>query len=472
MNKRFKKLTRTVFIFTFIFSWIFSGWPQIWKNPSFPSKMKKTNAAEYLNNPSFNGGTTGWTLSGFSYDSSYYQDTAGSIKIQSDIGRNKAATGNASQTIGTTINSSDTVLLSLYWSKQCVVEQCNTNIIQTDIEKSSTPGVWTTIWSDSSTPAAGSPTSWAGPSGLDVSSYFDESGSYNIRFYADVKNPNNGSAQSLAWFDNISLDVTPNNTLPVASSTSIDSGAASITLTENTTTNVVCAATVTDDDGFADIISVEAKLYRTGVGAGAADDTNNHYTLSGDANCIPSGGSGTTENYSCTFAVQFFAEPTDTGSIYAADDWTCQITPSDSEGAGTANSDTIEMDTTLALNVTATIAYGALGLGNNSGASPQTAVVTNTGNAIMDPQVSSAADMGCTGAGTIPVANQEYSVMTFTYGSGTDLSSTPTILNLTLPKPTSATPVTDDSFWGIGIPGTGVGGNCTGSNIFTAIAGS
>jgi len=472
MNKRFKKLTKTVFIFILIFSWIFSGWPQIWQNPSFPSKTERTSAAEYLNNSSFGGGATSWTLSGFNYDSSYYQDTAGSIKIQSEVGRNKSATGNASQTIGATINSSDTVLLSLYWSKQCVVEQCSRNIVQADIEKPSTPGVWTTIWSDDSTPVAGSPTSWAGPSGLDVSSYFDEGGSYNVRFYADIRNPNNGSAQSLAWFDNLSLDVTPNNTLPVASSTSVDSDAASITLTENTTTSVVCTATVTDDDGFADITSVEAKLYRTGVGAGAADDTNNHYTLSGDANCIPSGGSGTTENYSCTFAVQFFAEPTDIGSIYAADNWTCQITPSDSEGAGTANSDTIEMDTTLALNVTAEIAYGTLGLGNNSGASPQTAVVTNTGNAIMDPQVSSAADMGCTGAGTIPVANQEYSATTFTYGSGTDLSSTPTTLNLILPKPTSTTPVTDDCFWGIGIPGTGVGGSCTGSNTFTAIAGS
>jgi hypothetical protein len=30
MNSRFKKTLKTVFIFTLIFSWIFSGWPQVW----------------------------------------------------------------------------------------------------------------------------------------------------------------------------------------------------------------------------------------------------------------------------------------------------------------------------------------------------------------------------------------------------------------------------------------------------------
>ena len=461
-NKQIKKALKTVLVFTLIFSWIFSGWPQVWKSFEFPPKTERISAAEYLSNPSFSGGTTNWTLSVSTYDSSYYQDTAGSIKTQSAVGRNKSALGYASQTIGTTINSSDTVLLSLYWSKQCVVVQCASNIVQADIEKPSTPGVWTTIWSDSSAPAAGSPTSWTGPSSLDVSSYFDESGSYNIRFYADLKNPNNSSAQSLAWFDNVSLDVSPNNTLPIASSASIDGGAASITLTENITTNVVCTAIVTDGDGFANITSVEARLYETSQGAAGTADENHRYILAGDGNCVPSGGSGDTENYTCTFAVQFFANPAG---------WTCQVTPSDSGGSGTADSDTITMNTTLALNVTAAIAYGDMGLGTNSGASPQTVVVTNTGNAIMDPQVSSAAAMSCV-TGTIPVANQEYLATTFTYGSGTDLSGTATTLDLTLPKPTSTTFVTDNSYWGIGIPGTGVGGDCTGSVTFTAIAGS
>ena len=107
------------------------------------------------------------------------------------------------------------MLLSLYWSKQCVSSQCDKNIIQVDIEKPSGPDVWTTIWSDTSTPTIGDPTSWTGPSGLDVSSYFDENGSFNVRFYADLDNANDTNAQSLAWFDNVSLDFASNNTLPV-----------------------------------------------------------------------------------------------------------------------------------------------------------------------------------------------------------------------------------------------------------------
>ena len=469
MNKCFKKLTKTVFIVTLIFLWVFSGWLNVGQNLLLFLKIEKILAADTGVKTAGTATNTSWTsgwdttsLSGNDTNIATYSSLGTAVGTLSSFGLNVPVDAQSIDGIKVEIEARENnvtcdAYLSTYlsWNGGSSYTAAHRTPDGSDelptaftlFVEGGTSDIWGRTWSAS------------------------EFSDANFMVKIEGINEKDGKNVEIdyVW---ITVYYTPSsaNSLPVASSTSIDSGAASVTLTENTTTNVVCTATVTDDDGFADITSVEAKLYRTGVGAGAADDTNNHYTLSGDANCIPSDGSGTTENYSCTFAVQFYAEPTDAGSIHAADDWTCQITPSDSEGAGTANSDTIEMDTTLALNVTATIAYGTLGLGNNSGASPQTAVVTNTGNAIMDPQVSSAADMGCTGAGTIPVANQEYSATTFTYGSGTDLSSTPTTLNLTLPKPTSTTPVTDDSFWGIGIPGTGVGGNCTGSNTFTAIA--
>lgn len=34
-----------IFVFILIFSWIFSGWPQIWQNPSFPPEIQKAEAA-------------------------------------------------------------------------------------------------------------------------------------------------------------------------------------------------------------------------------------------------------------------------------------------------------------------------------------------------------------------------------------------------------------------------------------------
>lgn len=263
------------------------------------------------------------------------------------------------------------------------------------------------------------------------------------------------------------------NTPPVAASTSVNSGATDITLTENTTTVVTCTSTVTDADGFTDILSVEAKFFRTGVGESASDDDNNHYTVSGDSNCVPSNGSGTTEDYTCTIPVWFHADPTDTGT-YSTDDWTCQITPSDGQGAGTADTDTIEMDTLRALNVTASIDYGSLDPGSDSESTNQQTTVTNTGNSAIDIELSGAAmctDFPTCSAYVLGVANQEYSLTTFTYGGGTDLSITPTAVNISISKPTD-NPSNQTSFvyWGIGIPLATYVGLYTGQNVFTAIS--
>lgn len=51
MNKRFKKTLKTIFVFTLVFSWIFSGWPQIWNNPPFPPEIQETKAADATNSP-------------------------------------------------------------------------------------------------------------------------------------------------------------------------------------------------------------------------------------------------------------------------------------------------------------------------------------------------------------------------------------------------------------------------------------
>lgn len=40
-----KKALKFIIVFLIIFGWIFSGWPQIWRNPSIPSKIKEAQAA-------------------------------------------------------------------------------------------------------------------------------------------------------------------------------------------------------------------------------------------------------------------------------------------------------------------------------------------------------------------------------------------------------------------------------------------
>ncbi|HEX8923644.1 MAG TPA: hypothetical protein VF828_02840 [Patescibacteria group bacterium] len=170
-------------------------------------------AANLLTNPSFTGGSTGWTLSSSTYDASYYQNSIGSLKTVAS-GKNTAVTGTAEQTLGTSIEAGSTVRLTLYWSKMCVTSVCKTNTIRTEIALPSAPTTWVAIWEDTSTPAVGSTTAWTGPSSLDVSSYFTESGTYKIRTYANLANGANSANQSVAWFDNLNLDViAPNITV-------------------------------------------------------------------------------------------------------------------------------------------------------------------------------------------------------------------------------------------------------------------
>ena len=168
--------------------------------------------------------------------------------------------------------------------------------------------------------------------------------------------------------------------------------------------------------------------------------------------------------------MQFYADPTDVGAPQAATNWTFQATPSDAGGAGTPGTDTEEVNSLTALNVTAAINYGTLALGANTDLTNQTATITNTGNRSLNSQLSGTA-MACT-IGSVPIANQKYSDVAFDYDlAGTALSGTPATLVLTLPQPTNdVSPViTDDTLWGLGMPASGVSGSCSGTNTFTAL---
>lgn len=257
---------------------------------------------------------------------------------------------------------------------------------------------------------------------------------------------------------------------PVASAVAIDSGAVSVTLTENTTKNVVCAGTVTDNDGYADISSVLAYLFRTSVGTTTGNDDNNKYLLVGDSQCIPSSGAGLSETYTCTFAVQYYADPTDAGSPNSSDNWTCEMWPSDSVATGTVAIDTTEMSSLLALDVTASIAYGSVNANTDTGATNQTTTLTNTGNRDMDPELSGV-NMTDGGVNSIVVGQQKYADTAFTYSSGgVALTTTPTALNVTLPQRTSGV-ITDTVEWGLGVPNGTPNASYTGTNTFTAAAG-
>jgi len=171
---------------------------------SVGSEVAYASPAEYLLNPSFTLGTTDWTLDTTTYDSTVYQDTAGSIKTITDVGRNESETGTCSQTIGTAINSTDVVKLSLYWKKGFTgsVELQN---LEAQIARPSAPTTFIDIWSHTQTGNI----DWTAVTELDVSAYFTETGTYEFRYYMELENPNDPSAQVWAWIDNTHLDVTP-----------------------------------------------------------------------------------------------------------------------------------------------------------------------------------------------------------------------------------------------------------------------
>lgn len=267
------------------------------------------------------------------------------------------------------------------------------------------------------------------------------------------------------------------NQAPTVSNVVLNNGN-NINLTENTTTDVSWTATVTDPDGYSEINSVQGKIYRSGV-TGAENcslDDNNCYQ---DASCVLSNCAGTDCTATCTVAMQFFAEPTDTGSPYAVEYWRAWVEVTDDyseKGTGFSASGSPDVNTLIALDVTSSLSYGQLVAGGDTGSTNQTMTITNTGNAAIDIELSG--DDMCTDYPTcngyiLAVTNQEYALTNFTYGSGTDLTTTPTVVNISISKPTaSPSNATGTVYWGIGIPSSKEAGSYSGSNFVTAISDS
>jgi len=261
------------------------------------------------------------------------------------------------------------------------------------------------------------------------------------------------------------------NELPSASNVLIDSGALGVNLTAGSTASVSCTATITDLDGYLDISNVSATFYRTSIGYAAANDDNNHYS----ANCSGGSGSGTTQPFTCLYSIWFHADGTDADSPNPSDDWTCRVTPSDSDGEGTSATDAIEMNSISALEISvSSINFaGDYIPGENTGSTNEITTLSNAGNIPIDVEISG--DPMCTDyptcAGTtIPVGNLEYTDIAFTYGDGIDLSGTPVLNAYNIAKSTAhPSSQSRSAYWGVGIPSAIQNGVYTGGVLFTAL---
>lgn len=276
--------------------------------------------------------------------------------------------------------------------------------------------------------------------------------------------------------DDINNQVAVGNATPSVSSVVINSSTA-IDLTENTTTLATTTATISDANGCNTINSVIMDMYRTGIGAASCDTTDESDANDCYANIVCTevtsgntctGGADTSADYNCVVSLEYYADATGAGGGYSADTWTALVSAGDTTATGTA-SDTEEINALTALDVSpATLDYGAVPAGSDTGNTNSTTTVTNTGNVDMDPQLSGLQLED--GGNNIPVGSQEYSATPFTHGGGTALTGTPATLNITLPQRTT-TVITDTVSWGIAVPGGTPNGTYTGTSTFTATAG-
>lgn len=248
-----------------------------------------------------------------------------------------------------------------------------------------------------------------------------------------------------------------------------------IALTEGTTTIVYASTTVSDNNGYSDIISATSSIFRSSTTSSpyCASDPNSCYQLT-SSSCTYSNCSGNSCTLQCRADLQYFAEPTDSGLYYGYGGWRAYIAVQDSSGLRDTQSNissSTEVLTLRALTITTgDINFGSLEVGQDTGTVDATSTIKNTGNSPIDITVAGTSTLGT----PIPVNSQKYATTTFAYGSCaicSALSASAADVNVSISKPTStSTARTQDVYWGISIPTGTQTGTLTGYNTFIAVA--
>ena len=271
-----------------------------------------------------------------------------------------------------------------------------------------------------------------------------------------------------------SASVTVRNVPPVASSASLN-GEVTITLNEGTTVPATLSGTVTDNNGCADLTDVTVKVYTGLLSDCTAANNSTCYIIddvspAADTTCTSGGPTNLTYTVNGTnhpLAMQYYAAP---GT------WHATIIPADHAGVNvpgenTSTGTTVSALESLDLGVSPTISYGTVANGANSSGTHSISV-QNTGNVVLNYNVSSAAALACNGFGNIPVANQEYTNDSSSFSAYdathtapvTALSGTPSHVTAAIAVSTGAAS-SKNSYWEIAVPYQ-VSGTCSGTVTF------
>jgi hypothetical protein len=260
---------------------------------------------------------------------------------------------------------------------------------------------------------------------------------------------------------------------PVVSQPTLNGGV-TISLTPGTTTLVLATTTVSDFNGFADLVHATATFYRTSIGASCTPDNNNCYRMTTEnGGCSFTNCAGASCELQCTAPFAFHTDATDFGT-FAGQEWFTFVEVEDLGGAyGFSTSLGNEVGTLRAITVDSGINYGALEPASDTGNLNPTTTVTNLGNVAVDVEVEGT-DLTDSFSSVIPSSQQKFSTSTFTYAGCVTCvqlsSSTPAAAGLNLFKPTAVTPpVAAPVYWGIAVPFGISSTPHSGTNIFTPV---
>ncbi len=260
--------------------------------------------------------------------------------------------------------------------------------------------------------------------------------------------------------NDVSANVTIGGEAPtVGAITCVD--ADPFTLNAETTKLLNCSATITDLNGYEDIDSVRGTFYNSTTEIETGDTRDNYK----NGTChFTEAGSGTDRDVECSFTVWYHANP---------NDWTVYFNAT--AGTDTAiNTTTITVDSLIALNVSETeIDFGSVDMGDNS--SEITTTIKNTGNVIIDLNINESVYngyMNCTDVASDDIQTDAASTGV-RYNTTTGFIFADTVSNLTDTSPLfdlnlaeadqngDPTATSDDLYWLITLPASGLTGSCS-----------
>jgi hypothetical protein len=257
-------------------------------------------------------------------------------------------------------------------------------------------------------------------------------------------------------------------------------GSNDIFLTEGTTTTIQASSTITDLNGYADILAATSTFFRSGPGmsAACAASDSNCYRIA-TSSCLLTGCAGNSCLLTCSANIQYFADPTDSPNLYGGttQHWYAAMSMVDSTNLyATSTSGLVDVRTLFGLTINVgAISFGSLQNNQDTGSTNATTTVANTGNTPIDIQIAGTALSNS--SGSIATSSQKYATSTFQYASCSlcgVLSGAATNVGVNITQATSTATTTQNQknvYWGITIPnGTpATAAAYQGVNTFTAV---